>query len=285
MPLHHGRLFVFGCSFTKWLYPTWNDILATQLKPTEYYNYGQAGAGNLFIFLKLLEADMQHNFTESDTVIVQWTNICREDRYSESTKQWVTPGNIFTQTVYNSDFVDAWANDSHYAVTNFSLIKSAIDMFTNKTQFINLQMLDLLTTVDQWSQRSISDETAVLVEKFSPTLRNHMSQSFYSVLWDNNIDNKISACSRVHTNFSDYHPSIQEHADYISTVLRINWDREVCEYIKSAQIEYFRIVREELSLGNDYSTISHNRSSDLENFVRKNFYKSVEIDASQLMSI
>ena len=285
MPLQPRRLFVFGCSFTKWMYPTWSDILATHLSPIEYFNYGAAGAGNQFIFTKLIEADMVHSFDETDMVIVQWTNISREDRYSEKTKSWVTPGNIYTQTMYNEEFIKEWANDSHYAAINFSLIKSANDIFCNKTNFTNLQMLDLSKKSDQWSPTGLSDQVSNLVDIFDEFLSSQLQDSFYDVLWNGDLDNKISLCNNIHDDYSDYHPTIEEHAKYISSILNISWSDELLDIINTSQAQYERIVKAHLDSGNLYNTLTTLRAADLEEHIYSRFSKSVELDATALISI
>ena len=70
------RLFTFGCSFTKYIWPTWADILGREYK--EFYNYGMSGGGNLFIFDSLIEAIAKHNINKDDTVIIIWTNVTRD---------------------------------------------------------------------------------------------------------------------------------------------------------------------------------------------------------------
>jgi hypothetical protein len=62
-----SRLFTFGCSFTNYRWSTWADILAPEFG--EFYNWGQRGAGNHFIFNSVMEADQQNNFKDGDTVI------------------------------------------------------------------------------------------------------------------------------------------------------------------------------------------------------------------------
>ena len=48
-----GRLFVFGCSFTKYYWPTWADIIGQEF---EYYeNWGEIGSGNLRIAHRITE--------------------------------------------------------------------------------------------------------------------------------------------------------------------------------------------------------------------------------------
>ena len=99
-----SRLFAFGCSFTNYKYWTWANILGSQYD--EFENWGQAGAGNTFIFHSIMEADQRHRFGPGDTVIVCWTDIMREDRFIEN-RGWITVGNVaWAKNVYTKEFVD-----------------------------------------------------------------------------------------------------------------------------------------------------------------------------------
>ena len=40
-------LYTFGCSFTKYVWPTWADLLLSQV---DGENWGMCGGGNKFIF-------------------------------------------------------------------------------------------------------------------------------------------------------------------------------------------------------------------------------------------
>ena len=59
------RFFSFGCSFTRYAWTTWSDIIAEELK-VPYYNYGGAGAGNQYIFNTVMQADAFYKFDEND---------------------------------------------------------------------------------------------------------------------------------------------------------------------------------------------------------------------------
>lgn len=74
-----GRLFTFGCSMTKYYYPTWADILGRSW--SYYENWGMAGSGNHFIFNSIFECDKKNKLTSDDTVIVMWTSLARLDTY------------------------------------------------------------------------------------------------------------------------------------------------------------------------------------------------------------
>ena len=69
------RFFSFGCSFTSWHWPTWNDYIG--LNFDEYYSYGCGGADNKNILYRLLRADKKHKFTSNDCVMVMFTSFNR----------------------------------------------------------------------------------------------------------------------------------------------------------------------------------------------------------------
>ena len=48
----YKRFFAFGCSFTRYEWITWADIIAYHIK--ESYNYGRSGGGNSYIFYSLV---------------------------------------------------------------------------------------------------------------------------------------------------------------------------------------------------------------------------------------
>ena len=115
----YKRFFAFGCSLTKYNWPTWADIIATEV--SEYYNYGQSGGGNLFIANSIVEANLTHKFTEDDLVIVMWSSVSREDRYKNG--KWQTPGNIYTQGEIDMEFVHKWSDDRFYLMRDLGLVE------------------------------------------------------------------------------------------------------------------------------------------------------------------
>lgn len=85
-----NRFFAYGCSFTKYYYPTWADIIIADTK--EGYNCGQLGSGNQLIANRIWETNATKKFNSNDTIIIMWSNFFREDTYKDG---WETKGNIF----------------------------------------------------------------------------------------------------------------------------------------------------------------------------------------------
>lgn len=147
----YKRIFTFGCSFTSWAYPTWADILIKEFAENglEGYNYGQGGAGNLYILTKLMEANSVYKFTEEDLVIIEWTSMAREDRFAAN--QWHTPGSIYNQTIYNDKFIEKWADPQFYTLRDSALITMANYSFPSlKAKFYTLAMRDFKLIDDSY---------------------------------------------------------------------------------------------------------------------------------------
>lgn len=125
------RVFCFGCSWTHYKWPTWADICRYSTdKPV--YNWGLRGIGNVGIFHRLVEANLKHQFTDRDLILVQWTTWTREDRYF---KNWEAGGAVFNNGFYDKKFVDkywSWNND---IIKNATAIISANAMFKIGYQF------------------------------------------------------------------------------------------------------------------------------------------------------
>lgn len=90
--MNRTRLFTFGCSFTQYCWPTWADILSREF--AEFENWGECGGGNQFIFNSLIECNLKNKLQQTDTVIIMWTNIYRQDNYSNG--KWSNGGNLLT---------------------------------------------------------------------------------------------------------------------------------------------------------------------------------------------
>lgn len=125
------RIFIFGCSFTNFRWPTWADICryATD-KPV--YNFGQMGIGNVAIMHKMVEADVRHKFTERDLILTQWSTWTREDRYTDS---WSGGGCVFFNPLYGDEFCNKWWNWNNDIMKNSVAIIGANKMFDIDYQF------------------------------------------------------------------------------------------------------------------------------------------------------
>lgn len=117
----YKRLFVFGCSYTNYKWPTWAHVLASEIDNVELYNFARTGSGNLFISLRVAEANVRYKFNENDLVVIMWTSFTREDRYVNG--EWIGQGNIYNQSLYPESWVKEFADPDFYLIRDFSLLE------------------------------------------------------------------------------------------------------------------------------------------------------------------
>ena len=120
--LKKNRLFVFGCSFTMYAWPTYADFLGYEFD--HYENWGFPGLGNRAIAERVAECHIKNNITKDDTVLVQWSTHTRNDWHTFRTVEfkgkrgdairntdeigWKTKGSIFNYMNREICYDDKW---------------------------------------------------------------------------------------------------------------------------------------------------------------------------------
>jgi hypothetical protein len=120
---NYKRLFIFGCSFSIYHWPTWSNILHLEMPQAQFYNFAKSGGGNFFIYSQIIAANQKYKFTKDDCLAVLWSTHGREDRFIEN--DWVTPGNIWTQGVYDENFVRKFGCIKGYIVRDLNIFAGA----------------------------------------------------------------------------------------------------------------------------------------------------------------
>jgi hypothetical protein len=124
----YNRAFMFGCSFTNYVWPTWADMLAHQVD-FPAYNLGKGGIGNVGILHELVKADIKYKYTDNDLIIIMWSHWSREDRYFKN--GWEAHGNVFSNPFYDSNFIKkywSWENDIIKNSTSIILANKAYNI-------------------------------------------------------------------------------------------------------------------------------------------------------------
>ena len=235
------RLFSFGCSFSNYFWGgMWPEIVAYDLN-IPYYNYGLCGCGNQYMACMLMQADIFYKFNSDDLVIVQWTNVCREDRYVWG--EWLTPGNIFTQNVYDDRYVKKWADPEGYLLRDLTSIQF-VDTFlaSKECQYHFLSMVNIASTPDQYS-----DDTKIfnnITGIFSNTLAK-IHKSFYEVLWNNTISiKKLRDSQLIDNKFFDGHPHPAETLEYLQkTFTEHTFDARTIQSVGELQHKWIDTIK------------------------------------------
>lgn len=143
------RLFTFGCSYTSYSWPTWADLAGIDFDVSQ--NWGLAGIGNKAIAERVAEANIRHQFTEDDVVVVQWSSHLRHDFWHQHSLMdrhagWKTAGSIFNyinQRLYDKKWVDTFFFEPAY--------------FMHTLNHISMTQGLLKSTGCKWYMTSIGD--------------------------------------------------------------------------------------------------------------------------------
>jgi len=216
-----SRLFTFGCSFTRYKWPTWADILGQEFNFFE--NWGLCGGGNLFIFNSVVECLIKNNLNKNDTVIVMWTNITREDGYTNH--HWHQFGNIHSLSKRDKNF-----DDRGYFIRDIALIYATKNLLeTNNIPYIFTSMVPI-TNTDQYSKIYLNNtnDAELLYKDTLDCIRPSVYESIFDFDWKSNplsksfFESKIDETSQIFSRSyikDDLHPTPLEHLKYLDSIL------------------------------------------------------------------
>lgn len=148
----YKRFVAIGCSFTRWIWPTWSDLISLEMPDAHYVNCARGGAGNQYITTMLGLLSRQHNFGPETLVGIMWSTFCREDRYVYENPRpnigkprgWHTPGNLLVSKP-DDPFVDVeMLEPFHYLIRDTSIISTANEWLKIADfDTLNISALDL----------------------------------------------------------------------------------------------------------------------------------------------
>ena len=197
------RLFTFGCSFTNYRWSTWADCLAPEFDYFE--NWGQAGAGNHYIFNSVMECDHRNAFNSNDTVVVCWTGIHRDDWYVN--RRWQTLGNMHTCPIYNPEYLKTHVDDRGYLIRDLAFIKGVKTLLENRPGLTwkFFSMSEIASVPPEWDhEHELYDVLKLYADIF-----HGIEPSYQKVLFNDGWPDRNG----------DPHPSPEEHLAFLDAVL------------------------------------------------------------------
>jgi len=212
----YKRFFAFGCSMTGYHWPTWADIIATDIP--ESYNFGRSGAGNCYISSMIAEANMRFKFNKDDLVMVMWSTIPREDRYIN--KSWQTHGNIFNQSFYDENFVSKYVDIRGQLIRDMSTITLAHGFLKHigcDFHMLSMQRIDA-SLRDEYNE--LDGEFKDVIDLYQPTIDTLLPDILTAGCngqWPNTpIGHKkfMSLAPQV----TDHHPTPSIHLSYLRQI-------------------------------------------------------------------
>lgn len=211
------RLFTFGCSFTQWEWPTWADIIHRD-NFTGFHNLARCGAGNVYIFVQLMDAIQNKKITADDTVMIMWSSVCREDRYIKG--DWLCPGNIFTSGIFSLEFIEKFYDvDGFYhrdipLIHATQMILDGIGCKHHIMSMVDIVNHDQYETYDNSSQPNLED----LFKTYESSL-SRVLPSVHNIIFDYDYNNRLIAGYKTREGIRICHPTPSEHLEYIEKVL------------------------------------------------------------------
>ena len=255
----YNRFFAFGCSFTSYYWPTWANIISKEFN--ESYNYGRNGAGNFFIFQSLMEAIIKHKINKDDLVMIMFSNVTREDRYTNK-RGWITSGNLYFQNEYDQKFLDKYLCDHGYLMRDLNLVHgcklslnsigcdyelmSMTPFHSKRSDSYNMTDVDYL--LDFYKEIVNIVHPSVLETIFEGDWNTRDVRPKYSVHWQKE-------------KYTDNHPTPLEHLEYLEKIFpNIKFSRETLDFVNQSNemifLENFNInaykSKKALRLGEDY---------------------------------
>lgn len=204
----YERAFAFGCSFTKYLYPTWADLIFNEIDG-KCYNFGKQGSGNLAIASRIAEANTRFKFTENDLVMVMYSSACREDRYIDG--QWQTHGNLYQSDYYDKNFVKNYVDPVGHIIRDLGLIELSMSYVKSlPCDAVILHAFDILGEEELFKNL----ETDEVLSIYSHV---HNAPSVESVIFTNGISPRATYI-KDGKDTQDSHPTTLDYLKYLTHV-------------------------------------------------------------------
>lgn len=238
------RLFVFGCSYTHYAWPTWGDFLGIEYDYFE--NWAISGLGNRAIAERVTEANARHNFGPDDTVIVQWSTYLRHDFYHElSLPQrnpgWKTYGSLFNYhniKLYDQKWMETFFYEPAYLMHGLNYIhmtqhhldgtgctwymtsigdwqKMGTDMPDGEGHGENLRPGKQITIWEEFPQLAFYEKPIFIdyKDKWLEPIGTYVSEHYKDQYWKFRAPHDKEA-------WMEFHPSVRQHANWLNEVLR-----------------------------------------------------------------
>lgn len=209
----YKRAFTFGCSFTSYYWPTWADLISYEIAET--YQYGLCGVGNFYIYQALIEAIIKHNIEKDDLVMIMFSNVTREDRYTKK-EGWIAAGNLFHQNFYDEKFMKRFFCEKGYLMRDCTLIEG-IDRILScfPADYTLMSMINFDSYNSDERKMSGVDDVLKLYSNTLSKVKPSVFEIIFNGNWNNNTKRPIYKTHWADGEYKDNHPTILEHYNYI----------------------------------------------------------------------
>lgn len=228
------RIFAFGCSMTKYYWPSWADIYAhdaiSKDNTVEYYNYAGQGLGNIAIQTLLLEADLRHKFTKEDEILCMWSGWNRHDMYLKEIGWTRGRGSVIHgHFPYDNDYIlRFWNEDNDYIKNSTAII------YANKLYDFKIQGTMVRPFFEEGSDGNMYIKRR---NKICDFYYEHLPELYW---WKKQYNDRD-----YFKLFKDRHPEVIDHLELLTNELGIK--------LSSDTIDYFTKMHNDILTNTDIS--------------------------------
>ena len=210
----YNRLVTLGCSFTRYRWATWADLLAQDMPNAEFTNLGKCGAGNSYIQTMLSQAKRKMSLTNKDLVVICWSTFYREDKWIKG--QWRTPGNVFGRDdVFSEEYFKEHVDVQGMTMRDCAIIDT-VTQSLKQEQFDSVGLMGLGLN-GQGYYAGFSDEETHSIQNMYNDLDivEPCLWTYNECKWPVHYTYKSSHDG---SDFSDYHPSATVYRDWLTHI-------------------------------------------------------------------
>lgn len=203
------RLFTFGCSFTRYIWPTWADIVGQSF---EYYeNWGHCGAGNYIISSRVAECDIVNKLTKDDVVLVMFTSIPRIDFYKGV---WKGYGNIYNAKL--EPYESEWINNNWSLIQAFYTTWIAIKQTKNLLDNIGCEYklfkgFDISVNGHEVKDFYRNRNENIFLDEYSTNINSYFGVEPDMRSWYEKHRFPQYVVTNNNQTYVDYHPTVRHH--------------------------------------------------------------------------
>lgn len=258
------NLYTFGCSFTRYGWSTWADILGRYAD--HYENFGKRAAGNYFVFYQLIDFITTRDFEENDVIAVCWAPSFREDRIKDNI--WMHSGPLLKLRTkeYDEDFVDKFFDPIHYLKRDRCFISASIEILEAKNiKYVMFSVDEVLLgfeNLNGFFRKALYNIKKNLLTKYilrkkdlpgnkDDSYLKHENKLLYPMfeyLESSHQENRERPLSKYSWDpekvFEDDHPTPLEHLDYVKNIIlpKFPFTVEIApEHVKTLEAENKKI--------------------------------------------
>ena len=232
-----NRLFVLGCSFSNYAWPSWADMLGQDYE--HYENWAYPGLGNRAICERLAEIIARYNISDKDTIIIQWTSHLRHDWHTNDQRHdvkpgvgWKTSGSIFNyinSELYDDNWIKTFWDENSYIMHTLNYILLAQGLLKSTGCNWRMTSMGYIHKMNGDYPDSDHGEKSKLLDlwKQMPALKIYEKifedktkwiTPVGTYAWQHNTLKPFSFKSgKGIGTVEDRHPTPEQHADYVQT--------------------------------------------------------------------